>query len=106
MQRRGRYRLAPCRSTTPIRFRLAPRSVRTRSMPLADRSPLDFAPLEPVVPTEAADVPQIIAEARRAQEAWAMTPLQERIEILYKAKDRILDRGDVLATLLRAECGK
>ena len=76
------------------------------SAPIGNRSPLDFSPLDPVEPTELDALVALLARARIAQQAWELTPLSERIEAIYKAKDRILDRGDELALLLRAEAGK
>ena len=73
---------------------------------LASRSPLDFAPLDPVPPTAVDELPALLARARDAQTLWAARPLSERMEAVYKVKDRILDRGDELSLLLRAECGK
>jgi acyl-CoA reductase-like NAD-dependent aldehyde dehydrogenase len=73
---------------------------------LDSRSPLDFAPLAAVEETPIEDVSSLVARARTAQEKWAATPLSARLEIIFKVKDRILDRGEELATLLRAEAGK
>ncbi len=73
---------------------------------LANRSPLDFSPLAEVEETPLAEVGALIARARDAQWVWSQTPLAERLEVLHRVKDRILDRGDELATLLRAESGK
>ena len=73
---------------------------------LAARSPLDFAPLDPITATPVEEVGALVATARAAQAPWAAATLQERMEVIYKVKDRILDRGEELAQLLRAEVGK
>jgi acyl-CoA reductase-like NAD-dependent aldehyde dehydrogenase len=74
--------------------------------PFSTVSPLDGAPLDPVVATTAADVAGIVARAREAQAIWAGKSLQARMEAIFKVKDRILDAGEEIARVLKAECGK
>lgn len=72
----------------------------------SSQSPFDRSALEPVEATAAGDVAALVARAREAQGAWADTPLVQRIEAIFKVRDRILDRGDEIARLLRLEVGK
>lgn len=72
----------------------------------AEVSPLDGSPLEPVVATAPADVAGLVEAARKAQASWGALPLAERIEAVFKVRDRVLDAGEEIAKVLRAECGK
>ncbi|MGZ5968070.1 MAG: aldehyde dehydrogenase family protein [Polyangiales bacterium] len=74
--------------------------------PFSTVSPLDGAPLDPVEATAPADVAAIVARAREAQALWAAKSLQDRMEAIFKVKDRILDAGEEIARVLKAECGK
>ena len=69
-------------------------------------SPLDGLPLEPVTATSLSDVSALVAKAHDAQVAWGAMRLADRIEAIYRVKDRVLDRGEEIARVLRAECGK
>lgn len=75
-------------------------------MPFSTISPLDGSPLDPIEATPADAIARLVARARDAQAAWAVKPLTERMEAIYKLKDRILDAGEQIAKVLRAECGK
>ncbi len=75
-------------------------------MAFSTSSPLDGAPLDPVEATPADSIARIVARAREAQVSWAAKPLTERMDAIYKLKDRILDAGEQIAKVLRAECGK
>ncbi len=76
------------------------------AMAFSSTSPLDGAPLDPVEPTSVDTVAKLVARAREAQAAWAAKTLVERIDAIWPLKDRILDAGDEIARVLRAECGK
>ena len=69
-------------------------------------SPLDGSALELVEPTPPESIARLVSRARDAQASWAVKPLTERMEAIYKVKDRILDGGESIARVLRAECGK
>lgn len=69
-------------------------------------SPLDGAALDHVDATPPESIARLVSRAREAQAAWAVKPLTERMEAIYKVKDRILDGGEAIAKILRAECGK
>ena len=75
-------------------------------MAFSTTSPLDGAPLDPVEATPADSIARLVARARDAQAAWAAKPLSERMDAIYKVKDRILDAGEQIAKVLRSECGK
>jgi acyl-CoA reductase-like NAD-dependent aldehyde dehydrogenase len=74
--------------------------------PFSTVSPLDGKALDPVVATTVDEVPGILEKARAAQAIWGALPLADRIDAIYKVKDRVLDRGEEIARTLRAECGK
>lgn len=74
--------------------------------PFSSVSPLDGAPLDPVEATPSSSIASLVARAREAQAKWAALPLEQRMEAIYKVKDRILDAGEQIAKTLRAECGK
>jgi len=74
--------------------------------PFASESPLDGSPLSEVTPTEASEIPAIVARARAAQAAWGAKPLRERVSALLSVKDRILDRGEAVAKAVHVETGK
>ena len=75
-------------------------------MPFSTLSPLDGSPLDPVEATPADSIARLVARARDAQASWAAKPLTERMDAIYKVKDRILDAGEQIAKVLRSECGK
>jgi succinate-semialdehyde dehydrogenase/glutarate-semialdehyde dehydrogenase len=52
------------------------------------------------------DVRAAAARARRAQPAWAATPLGERTAVLLRFHDLLLDRQDEVLELIRLESGK
>ncbi|MGD0525678.1 MAG: aldehyde dehydrogenase family protein [Polyangiaceae bacterium] len=52
------------------------------------------------------DVPEIVARARAAQPAWAALSVDERARRLAPLKDRVLDRAEAIARVVRDEVGK
>lgn len=74
--------------------------------PFADKNPKDLSPLDEVVATPADDVAGVVQKARAAQRAWAEVPVYERAQVIAKAKDRLLDRAEALATTVSDETGK
>ena len=54
----------------------------------------------------AEDVVAAVARARRAQQAWAATPVRDRAAVLLRYHDLVLDRQDELLDLIQAENGK
>jgi len=75
-------------------------------MAFSTTSPLDGAPLDHVEATPPESIARIVARARDAQASWAAKPLTERMDAVYRVKDRILDAGEEIAKILRSECGK
>jgi succinate-semialdehyde dehydrogenase/glutarate-semialdehyde dehydrogenase len=69
-------------------------------------SPLNGAPLAHVPQSSDADVAEAFARARRAQTAWAQTPLDERAAMLLRLHDLVLDRQDEIIDLIVWESGK
>ena len=49
---------------------------------------------------------QVVARARRAQEAWGALPVEERAARALRFRDAIVDRSDEVVDLLARECGK
>jgi acyl-CoA reductase-like NAD-dependent aldehyde dehydrogenase len=70
------------------------------------KSPLDGASLGEVKATAIDEIPAIVGRAREAQRAWAERPVAERIKLLLHAKDRLLDRAQMIAERIHAEVGK
>ena len=69
-------------------------------------SPLNGQPLAHVPQSSDDDVDKAFARARRAQEQWARTPLDERAAILLRLHDIVLDRQDEIIDLIVLESGK
>jgi succinate-semialdehyde dehydrogenase/glutarate-semialdehyde dehydrogenase len=55
---------------------------------------------------EEADVEAAFVRARRAQPAWAATPLRQRCKIMLRFHDLVLSRRDELLDLVQMETGK
>src|SRR5260221_8229235 len=75
-------------------------------MALASKSPIDGSDLDPVEATPADRVAEIVAAAKKAQPAWAATPIKKRIRTIAKIKARVLDRAEAIAKTLHTEIGK
>ncbi|MDT5174802.1 MAG: succinate-semialdehyde dehydrogenase / glutarate-semialdehyde dehydrogenase [Mycobacterium sp.] len=63
-------------------------------------------PLTTIPIGTAADVEAAFAEARTAQADWATRPVAERIEIISRYRDLVIDNRGFLMDLLQAEAGK
>jgi succinate-semialdehyde dehydrogenase / glutarate-semialdehyde dehydrogenase len=85
---------------------LTARLVATSGRTVQVRSPLDDAPLAHVPQSTVADVATAFDRARRAQVAWARTPLEERAAILLRLHDLVLDHQDEIIDLIVWENGK
>lgn len=70
------------------------------------RSPLNGQPLAHIPQSTDDDVAAAFERARRAQETWARTPLDERAAILLRLHDLVLDRQDEIIDLIVWESGK
>jgi succinate-semialdehyde dehydrogenase / glutarate-semialdehyde dehydrogenase len=86
--------------------RLTRRLVATTGGSVEVRTPLSGAPLAHIPQSGAQDVAQAFARARKAQQAWSRTSLDERAEILLRLHDLILDRQDEIIDLIVWESGK
>ena len=52
------------------------------------------------------DVPEIVTKARAAQPAWGALSADERARRIAPLKDRVLDRAEAIARVVREEVGK
>ncbi len=75
-------------------------------MTFSTTSPLDGTALDPIEPTETSAIATIVAEARKAQPEWAAKSPADRVDVIAKVKDRVLDRAELIAKTLKAELGK
>ncbi|WP_210440003.1 succinic semialdehyde dehydrogenase [Nocardioides xinjiangensis] len=85
---------------------LTRRIVSTSGETAAVTSPVGGTPLAHVPQSSAADVAEAFTRARRAQAAWAATPLDERAAALLRLHDLVLDRQEELIDLVVWESGK
>jgi acyl-CoA reductase-like NAD-dependent aldehyde dehydrogenase len=85
---------------------LTGRLVATSGRTAEVRSPLNGAPLAHVPQSTDGDVAAAFARARKAQEAWAATSLDERAAMLLRLHDLVLDRQDEIIDLIVWESGK
>ena len=69
-------------------------------------SPLTGQPLASIPQSSEADVAETFRRARRAQVAWARTPIEERAQTLLRFHDLVLDRQDEILDLIGWESGK
>ncbi len=58
----------------------------------------------PVTPDD--EVRRVVARARKAQQAWAVLPVEERAQRLLRLRDAIADRAEDLVEIISRECGK
>jgi acyl-CoA reductase-like NAD-dependent aldehyde dehydrogenase len=70
------------------------------------KSPVDGASLSEVKATSPAEVAAVVAKARGAQAAWSERPVAERVRVIAAAKNRLLDRAQMIAARIHAEMGK
>jgi acyl-CoA reductase-like NAD-dependent aldehyde dehydrogenase len=59
-----------------------------------------------VVITPPDEVNRAVARARKAQQAWAVLPVEERGQRLLRLRDALAARADELVDVLTLECGK
>jgi len=86
--------------------RLTSRLLATSGRTVQVDSPLNGAPLAHVPQSTDADVAEAYARARKAQAAWARTPIDERAAMLLRLHDLVLDRQDEIIDLIVLESGK
>ncbi len=69
-------------------------------------SPLNGQPLGVVPQSSADDVEQAFRRARRAQQVWSQTPVEDRERALLRLHDLVLDRQEEIGDLVCWESGK
>jgi succinate-semialdehyde dehydrogenase / glutarate-semialdehyde dehydrogenase len=85
---------------------LTRRLVATSGETVEVRSPIGDQPLAHVPQSSDADVEEAFRRARRAQESWARTPVEERAAALLRLHDLVLDRQAEIIDLICLESGK
>jgi acyl-CoA reductase-like NAD-dependent aldehyde dehydrogenase len=85
---------------------LTRRIVSTTGRSAAVFSPLNGQPLAHVPQSSDADVADAFARARRAQQAWARTSVDERAALLLRLHDLVLERQSEIIDLVVWESGK
>lgn len=69
-------------------------------------SPLDLQPMVAIPHSSEADVERAFSEARAAQPAWAAMPLSERLAIVSRFHDLVLEEQSALCDVVQWENGK
>jgi succinate-semialdehyde dehydrogenase/glutarate-semialdehyde dehydrogenase len=85
---------------------LTSRVVSSTGQAVPTHTPLTGAPLAMIPQSNEADVKEAFARARRAQQAWAQTTLEQRSQVLLRLHDLVLDRQDEIIDLICWESGK
>jgi succinate-semialdehyde dehydrogenase/glutarate-semialdehyde dehydrogenase len=85
---------------------LTARLVATGGTTAEVRSPINDAPLAHIPQSTPQDVADAFARARRAQTAWARTPVEARAAMLLRLHDLVLDRQHEITDLVVWENGK
>src|SRR5687767_8162474 len=79
---------------------LTSRVVSTTGRAVPTYTPITGQPLAMIPQSSEADVKEAFARARRAQQAWSQTSLEQRSEILLRLHDLVLDRQDEIIDLI------
>ena len=69
-------------------------------------NPADGSLIGTVESTEIAEIGNIVDKASEAQKKWAETEIDDRIDVLIKAGQVLMDRADDISLLLSMEMGK
>ncbi len=85
---------------------LTRRVVATSGQTVEVRSPIGDQPLAHIPQSSEDDVEEAFRRARRAQEGWARTSLDERSAALMRLHDLVLDRQAEILDLICLESGK
>ncbi len=85
---------------------LTDRVLATSGEALTAHCPFNGQPLGAIPQSTEADVEEAFARARRAQESWARTSLEERAAAMLRLHDLILDRQAEVIDLICWESGK
>jgi acyl-CoA reductase-like NAD-dependent aldehyde dehydrogenase len=70
------------------------------------RNPATLEVIEELPVASREEVRLAVERARDAQRGWSKTSLQERVRLLYRLRDVLLDEGERLADVLTAETGR
>lgn len=68
--------------------------------------PFTEAEIGQVLEATRADVAAAVDRARRAQQRWSRTPIRERISILSRFHDLLIERADIAMDIIQLEAGK
>lgn len=85
---------------------LTARVLATSGTTVTTYAPATGQPLGAVPQSTPADVGAAVDRARRAQQAWQRTPLDDRAAMLLRLHDIVLDRQEEILDLICAESGK
>ncbi len=85
---------------------LTSRVVSNTGQTVPTHTPLTGQPLAMIPQSSEADVKEAFARARRAQQAWSQTTLEQRSQLLLRLHDLVLDRQDEIIDLICWESGK
>ena len=69
-------------------------------------NPATWERLATIDPTPTDAVPGLVAECREAQRAWARRPLNQRVDAMKRVLERVVERREHLADVIRKEHGK
>ena len=69
-------------------------------------NPLTWEVMATVEPTPTDEVPALVAECREAQREWVQRPIHQRTDALKQVLERVVDRAEHLAEVVRKEHGK
>jgi len=70
------------------------------------RSPVDLEPIDELECMTRGEVDHALERARKAQPAWAATPIAERARLLHRMLDVVLERQDAITETVMRETGK
>src|SRR5512139_924693 len=85
---------------------LTNRIVATSGTGVTSYAPATGKPLAVIPQSSVDDVKEAYARARRAQQAWQRTSIDDRAAILHRLHDLVLDRQDEIIDLICWESGK
>ncbi len=87
-------------------WNLTRRLVATSGRSVGLRSPIGDQPLADIPQSSEEDVEEAFRRARRAQTAWARTPIDQRVDALLRLHDLVLDHQAEILDLICLESGK
>src|SRR6185312_7181808 len=70
------------------------------------RAPASGEVLADLAVTPPDEVRRVVGRARKAQQAWAVLPVEERAARLLRLRDAFVERSDELVDIVVRECGK